>query len=127
MDTANNEDNSLKNAAKVFNKIGWEKKKLCDLTEEQMVALISVIQSSREIENEFVCDYVTQSHIKYFGPNQATQKDLKTYPFEDQIADFVDKGIKEKSDSIPRRTYLGGLHWRKVFKKNTIHLYGSGS
>ena len=46
MDTANNEDNSLKNAAKVFNKIGWEKK-LCDLTEEQMVALISVIQSSR--------------------------------------------------------------------------------
>ena len=35
-------------------------------------------------------------------------KDLKTYPFEDQIADFVDKGIKEKSDSIPRRTYLGG-------------------
>ena len=66
MDRANDENNSLKNAAKVFNKVGWEKR-LCDLTEEQMVALISVIQSSREIEYEFVCDYVTQSHIKYFG------------------------------------------------------------
>lgn len=79
MDTANNEDNSLKNAAKVFNKIGWEKK-LCDLTEEQMVALISVIQSSREIENEFVCDYVTQSHIKYFGPIRQP-KGLEDIPF----------------------------------------------
>ena len=79
MDTANNEDNSLKNAAKVFNKIGWEKK-LCDLTEEQMVALISVIQSSREIENEFVCDYVTQSHIKYFGAIPQP-KGLEDLPF----------------------------------------------
>tara|TARA_R100001377_G_scaffold63837_1_gene39431 strand:+ start:897 stop:1136 length:240 start_codon:yes stop_codon:yes gene_type:complete len=67
MDRANNEDNSLKNAGKVFSKIGWETK-LCNLTEEQMVALISVIQMSREIENEFVCEYVTRSHIKYFGP-----------------------------------------------------------
>ena len=33
---------------------------------------------------------------------------MKTYRFEEQIADFVDKTIKEKSDSIPRRTYLGG-------------------
>ena len=79
MDTANNEDNSLKNAAKVFNKIGWEKK-LCDLTEEQMVALISVIQSSREIENEFVCEYVTKSHIKYFGAIPQP-KGLEDLPF----------------------------------------------
>jgi len=36
------------------------------------------------------------------------QKDLKTYHFEEQISEFVDKAIKKKSDSIPRRTYLGG-------------------
>jgi len=79
MDRADNENNSLKNAAKVFGKIGWETR-LCDLTEEQIVAIISVIQVSREIENEFVCDYVTKSHIKYFGP--ITQpKGLEDIPF----------------------------------------------
>jgi|TARA_R100000455_G_C6242536_1_gene101068 hypothetical protein len=46
------DDKTLKETAKVFENIGWEKR-LCDLSKEQVLGIIAKIQSMKGLENEY--------------------------------------------------------------------------
>ena len=46
----------------VFGKIGWQKK-LCELTEEEVLALIVVLQSVKDIEHEYLNEYLNVCFI----------------------------------------------------------------
>jgi hypothetical protein len=46
------DDKTLKEIAKVFENIGWEKR-LCDLSKEQVLGIIAKIQSMKGLENEY--------------------------------------------------------------------------
>lgn len=46
------EQDNLSNMARMFGNIGWEKR-LCDLTREEVLGIVSYIQKMREIRDEF--------------------------------------------------------------------------
>ena len=46
------DDKTLKETAKVFENIGWEKR-LCDLSKEQVLGIIAKIQSMKGLEDEY--------------------------------------------------------------------------
>jgi len=46
------EQDNLANMARCFGNIGWEKR-LCDLTKEEVLGIVSYIQKMREIRDEF--------------------------------------------------------------------------
>tara|TARA_R100000773_G_C4215026_1_gene113878 strand:+ start:366 stop:611 length:246 start_codon:yes stop_codon:yes gene_type:complete len=46
------DDKTLKEIAKVFENIGWEKR-LCDLSKEQVLGIIAKIQSMKGLEDEY--------------------------------------------------------------------------
>jgi len=50
----------LKDVAVCFGAIGWEKR-LCDLTEEQVLGLIAVAQKARDLQN----DYTEQGILEF--------------------------------------------------------------
>lgn len=51
-DTTRQSDNALKEVAKIFETIGWEKR-LCDLSKEQVLGTIAKIQSMKGLEDEY--------------------------------------------------------------------------
>lgn len=46
------DNKTLKEIAKVFENIGWEKR-LCDLSKEQVLGIIAKIQSMKGLEDEY--------------------------------------------------------------------------
>lgn len=49
---ARRDDNTLKDMAECFSVIGWDKR-LCDLTEEQVLGIVAKIQKMKGIEDEY--------------------------------------------------------------------------
>lgn len=46
------EQDNLSNMARLFGDIGWEKR-LCDLSQEEVLGMVAYIQKMREIRDEF--------------------------------------------------------------------------
>ncbi len=55
---------SLGLIAHVFGQLGWEKK-LKDLSEEEVLSLIVVLQSVKDIEHEYLNDYLREVYERY--------------------------------------------------------------
>ena len=53
-------NSALKDIAQCFGSIGWEKR-LCDLTEEQVLGIIAVAQKARDLDN----DYTEQGILEF--------------------------------------------------------------
>ena len=53
-------NSALKDVAQCFGSIGWEKR-LCDLTEEQVLGIIAVAQKARDLDN----DYTEQGILEF--------------------------------------------------------------
>tara|TARA_B100000029_G_scaffold293016_1_gene286547 strand:- start:260 stop:514 length:255 start_codon:yes stop_codon:yes gene_type:complete len=59
-------DDALKNLTKLFEKIGWEKR-LCDLTQDEIVVTILIMQFSKGMENDkqFTKEYYDRLLLEY--------------------------------------------------------------
>lgn len=55
---------SLELLSHVFGKVGWQKK-LCELTEVEVLALIVVLQSVKDIEHEYLNEYLREVYEGY--------------------------------------------------------------
>ncbi len=55
---------SLELLAHVFKHIGWDKR-VCDLQEEEVLALIVVLQSVKDIEDEHLNEYLREIYERY--------------------------------------------------------------
>jgi hypothetical protein len=69
-------NNTLKKVAELFGSIGWDKR-LCDLSEEEVLGIIVVMQSLQEVEDEFLSQSLADIYFKY-KPKRAEDR---WYPF----------------------------------------------
>lgn len=67
------EQDNLANMARCFGNIGWEKR-LCDLTKEEVLGIVSYIQKMREIRDEFTEAGLFEFEQSVAGP--AAEDDL---------------------------------------------------
>ena len=65
--------NPLKTIGKIFTNIGWEKR-LCDLTEDEIVAIAVVIQSTEGLEDVYANEYLTEVYLRYGGGTLCIEK-----------------------------------------------------
>lgn len=59
-----NTSQTLKAVAELFGKIGWDKR-LCDLSEEEVLGVIVVLQSLKDIEHEYLNEYLREVYERY--------------------------------------------------------------
>jgi len=57
-------DDALKVVAKLYQKIGWHKR-LCDLTEQEVLAIIVVTQSLKDINDEYLDEYLAEVYREF--------------------------------------------------------------
>ena len=55
---------ALKVIAKLFGQVGWEKR-LCDLNEKEVLALIVVAQSMKDINDEYLDEYLAEVYREF--------------------------------------------------------------
>ena len=58
------ENHPLKVFARVCTQIGWDKK-LCDLSEDEVVGIISNIQLSANVDEFYDGEYIARIHFQY--------------------------------------------------------------
>jgi hypothetical protein len=61
-----NNNSPLKTIGKLFANIGWEKR-LCDLNEDEIVAIAVVFQAIEGLEDVYTQQYLTEVYIRYGG------------------------------------------------------------
>ena len=58
------DDHPLKRFARICSEIGWDKK-LCDLSEDEVVGIISNIQLSSNVDEFYEGEYIARIHFLY--------------------------------------------------------------
>jgi hypothetical protein len=56
----------LKTIGKLFTNIGWDKR-LCDLSEDEIVAIAVVIQAIEGLEDVYSNEYLTEVYLRHGG------------------------------------------------------------
>ena len=116
------EQDNLANMARCLGNIGWEKR-LCDLTKEEVLGIVTYIQKMRILEMSLAKqDFLNLNRVSPV----LTPKTTSTTPFHSDAIELIsyniDKGICEKNDAQPKRKYLGGSSLGSVCAANPVQV-----